>query len=416
MQSLCLLSQSQTSIKQLHEIQSVLSNQSFPLSSLIVPNSPLSASSAQSPPDDVEEEDIDEIDFFELLTRMEATDQDIDFSSNGYEKLGKIADCLQGELWRARAMKSDCLVAIKQISKKLSEEKIAEIDGMSFCVNTNVVQEAMILQRIHGAAHPCNQHVVKMVDFFESRSHFYLVMELIDGVTLTQFTASAHTLMCRNQLSLKEYSKAIKHILWQLVSTMHALHTVHHCCHLALRPENIMLLHANFVERADGSYAVDDRVSLKVIDFGVAELFTASEEKESISYRCRKHELSVDDNLYAAPQIIDGDSYDARQADLWSIGMIYLQCMVRQPVFCAEQTLWSDEPDDYLSYICSNQLKQYLIQKNLFRYFSSEKSFDFLNGLLQSQESKRMTSQQAVKHIWFSKYSKKCKSSHHDSN
>ena len=111
--------------------------------------------------------------------------------------------------------------------------------------------------------------------------------EYVDGCSLSEFVAMAHQYISENKLHRDEYIECIKSIMWQLVHTIKWLHATMKCVHMDLCCDNVMVTGIRFVP---GNYHEDDeeeddnkdsdeeriylegRVSIKLIDFGVAEV------------------------------------------------------------------------------------------------------------------------------------------------
>jgi len=357
--------------------------------------------------EEYDDDDMDDMPLMALLMQLEETNEDITFGMHGYEKVSKICDSLQGDVYKARVVNPKVsgvalgdYVAIKRSSKELLEQKTAienQMDDtqMTFCVAEDIVKEAKILKFINNHRNFSN-YVVKYVDFFESDTDYYLVTEYIDGYTMRQFVEKAHDYIAEGVLGLKDYSKAIKFIMWQLSTTLHCMHDLYDVCHLDLNLDNIMLTGVRFLEEADGSLKVDSKLAIKLIDFGVSERFDRTDE-----FQCIKSGLSIDNELYLAPKAYAGDIYDARATDIWAMGMMFYASMMNSVLY-EPCDLWNEGDNGYDALI-HNNLKRHLLSINAAKYFQ-KKSFDFLNCCLQFDEEERATAAQLVQHKWFSLY------------
>ena len=73
--------------------------------------------------------------------------------------------------------------------------------------------------------------------------------------------------------------------------------------------------HGNFIQRDDGSVTIDPRLTLKFVDFGLAEFFEPDDE-----FLCDKF---VGKKTYKAPEVYAAkDRFDARKADIWCLGVV----------------------------------------------------------------------------------------------
>jgi len=366
-----------------------------------------------SPLDESDEDSDDELpmDMLSLLQSIQQSDDDLLFAENGYKKLSKICNSLQGQMFRARLTtqtatnKLLCVgdyVAIKKIDKALRKEKIAEKDDMTYCVEEDIKKEAAILQHLTVDNTPTGK-VARFVEFFESESHLYLVTEYIDGMTLKEFTVQAHALIAEGKLSFAALSVAVKSIMFQLVQTIKWLHGTYHCCHLDVCSDNVMVHNIQFQETGrSGRVELRGTPKVKLIDFGVAEIFDTPRNRptKAYSFECAKSEgLNIEESAHHAPESDKGAVYDARAMDMWSLGMILFECLVGRALYEPEDKLWDDEENGYTA-LKKNTLGPYLKSQGLLRCFTRE-SFALLEALLCMDPSKRLRAVQASKQAWF---------------
>ena len=149
-------------------------------------------------------------------------------------------------------------------------------------------KQAQILKRLTLDSRPTGDYIVKYVDFFEDQEYFYLVTEHVEGLTLQSFVEQAQSYLVDGTLSRSSYTMAVKYILWQLVTTIRWMQDVHRCVHLDLNLSNIMLTTEDnndiFIESEDGQITLNDHLSIKLIDFGVAEIY----ENGTNDFQCDK--------------------------------------------------------------------------------------------------------------------------------
>lgn len=146
----------------------------------------------------------------ELFTKISEIDEDLILLQNGYKRIRKICNTSQGELIEAEAVDVKVQnqivqrVAIKKISKEHHKQRISEQDGVTYCVQKNVIKEAQILEHLTVHNQCISDNIVHFVEFFESDDHFYLVMEYVDSdINLKQFIVRSHEYMKSGKLKKK---------------------------------------------------------------------------------------------------------------------------------------------------------------------------------------------------------------------
>jgi len=338
--------------------------------------------------------------------------EDLILAKNGYRLEHKLCNTLQGECFKARIEKyhrtqtRNSFVAIKKIDRKLSATKTVEQGGMTFIVEEDIIKEAVILKHLTVDNSPTGDYIVKFVDLFKTDTHFYLVTEFVDGMSLKEFVRKAHCLINQGKLHLKEWSSTIKYLVWKLVSVLRWLHDVTHCCHLDLAMENVMVSNVDFKSRADGTFSIDTSITIKVIDFGVSEIFDV--ENGVSPFLCTKDGLTIDNEIYLAPEVFSnrGEEYDARGADMWSLGIIFYQCMTGKALYNGPDFADIGNPKGGYRALVRGQLQGYLSNIGLLQMFKVS-SFKLLKDLLQMDPKERITASQVVSHDWFKSYWRK---------
>jgi serine/threonine protein phosphatase PrpC len=151
------------------------------------------------------------------------------------------------------------------------------------------LMEEWIARRINSA------HVLKPCLQTRKRNYLYVVMEFIEGQTLTQW-------MIDNP---KPDIETVRGIVEQIAKGLRAFHRLE-MLHQDLRPDNIM---------------IDSRGTVKIIDFGSTRVAGIMEMNSPIE---RNHLLGT--AQYTAPEYFLGDSGTPR-SDLFSLGVIAYQML-----------------------------------------------------------------------------------------
>ncbi|XDV45053.1 hypothetical protein PO909_013224 [Leuciscus waleckii] len=173
-----------------------------------------------------------------------------------------------------------CITSQKVAIKIVNREKLSE------SVLMKVEREIAILKLIE---HP---HVLKLHDVYENNKYLYLVLEHVSGGELFDY------LVKKGRLTPKEARKFFR----QIISALDFCHS-HSICHRDLKPENLLL---------------DERNNIRIADFGMASLQVGDSLLET----------SCGSPHYACPEVIRGEKYDGRRADVWSCGVILFALLV----------------------------------------------------------------------------------------
>ena len=291
-------------------------------------------------------------------------------------------------------------VAIKKVLKELYAESISMEDEMSFIVEEDILKESVILNILTVANKPPADYICKFIEFFEDDNAFYLVMEYCGDFNLLQWTQTAHKYIKQKKLSLKAYQKMVKYLFWQISVMMNWLHRDLNACHLDLCMENIVVRNGSFIKNEDGSISINPKISIKICDFGCAEIFNPGKFD---NFKCGKTTLTGN-YQYCAPQVYENILYDARKADIYQLGCILYHMSVGVPIY-----KYQDSSID-AAFLCieHNNIEVYLKMHKLLP-FVNRKLIKLLNGMLNTNEKQRVNSMQILTHEWFTVYYRKYK-------
>lgn len=216
-----------------------------------------------------------------------------------------------------------------------------------------VWDELDMLQRLQ---HP---HIVRFVDWFESRDKYYIVTELATGGELFDRICE------QGKFTEKDASQTIKQILGA-VDYLHSKNVVHR----DLKPENLLYL----TKEPDSD--------LVLADFGIAKMLDAKDEVLT---------TMAGSFGYAAPEVMLKKGH-GKAVDMWSMGVI------TYTLLCGYSPFRSENLQDLIDE-CSNA--QIVFHERYWRDVSDDAK-NFILGLLQPDPDNRWTSQQALKHPWLS--------------
>eukprot|EP01083_Nonionella_stella_P276984 941630_1 len=98
------------------------------------------------------------------------------FNKIGYINVTKIADTLQGHLYKAVKKSTKKEIVIKITNKILHENSIGIVDNRKYAIKENILSEASILKHITQSKNMTDS-IIKFLDFFECAENYYLVMD-----------------------------------------------------------------------------------------------------------------------------------------------------------------------------------------------------------------------------------------------
>jgi hypothetical protein len=209
-----------------------------------------------------------------------------------YELVGLLGRGAMGSVFRARHVRLGREVAIKVL-------------------NPEFVQQPDVVQRFFREAKVVNEidhdHIVEVTDFVEAPGLAYLVMELLEGVSLRELS--------RARGSKYPPVKRIVAILAQVCDALEAAHDKG-VVHRDLKPDNVFV-----VQRDGGDFA-------KVLDFGVAKL------RDPASHAVTTSGMILGTPHYMAPEQALGREVD-RQADVWAAGVVLYELLAGTVPFSA---------------------------------------------------------------------------------
>mmetsp|Transcript_15969 Transcript_15969/g.14334 ORF Transcript_15969/g.14334 Transcript_15969/m.14334 type:complete len:206 (-) Transcript_15969:805-1422(-) len=159
--------------------------------------------------------------------------------------------------------------------------------------------------------------------------------------------------------------------------------------------DNIMIENGTFIKNEDDSISINPDLNVKLIDFGLSEMFNikSNNDNNNNPFSCSKHGMTQN-QTYCAPKVFDGDVYDGRCADMWSLGIIlFTMCVGNEPYqYPNDKTdagYWSlknENIGDFESYLEMSHLTQFL----------NDSLISLILGLLNFNDSNRFTIKQVL--------------------
>ena len=204
-----------------------------------------------------------------------------------YEILEKIGTGGMSDVYKAKDHKLNRFVAVKILKQEFSE-------------NANFVSKFRIeAQAAAGLMHP---NIVNVYDVGEENSVYYIVMELVEGITLKKYIEK------KARLSYKE---AVS-IAIQVSMGIEAAHN-NHIIHRDIKPQNII---------------ISKEGKVKVTDFGIAKAATSNTITSNVMGSVH----------YTSPEQARG-GYSDEKSDIYSLGITMFEMLTGRVPFNGETTV-----------------------------------------------------------------------------
>ncbi len=204
-----------------------------------------------------------------------------------YEILEKIGTGGMSDVYKAKDHKLNRFVAVKVLKQEFSE-------------NANFVSKFRIeAQAAAGLMHP---NIVNVYDVGEEGENHYIVMELVEGITLKKYIEK------KARLSVKE---AVS-IAIQVSMGIEAAHN-NHIIHRDIKPQNII---------------ISKEGKVKVTDFGIAKAATSNTITSNVMGSVH----------YTSPEQARG-GYSDEKSDIYSLGITMFEMLTGRVPFNGETTV-----------------------------------------------------------------------------
>ena len=209
------------------------------------------------------------------------------FLGNRYEVIEKIGSGGMADVYKGRDTMLNRYVAIKVLKKEFREDE-------TFVKKFRSEAQA--------AAGLLNPNIVNVYDVGEDRGLYYMVMELVEGITLKEYIDRKKRLSAREVIS----------IAIQMCSGIEEAHK-HHIIHRDIKPQNIIISN-------DGK--------VKVTDFGIARMVTSKTTTT----------VAMGSVHYTSPEQARG-GYSDEKSDIYSIGITLYEMVTGQVPFNGDTTV-----------------------------------------------------------------------------
>ena len=209
------------------------------------------------------------------------------YISERYEIIEKVGSGGMADVYKAKCHRLNRYVAIKILKPEYSSDKnfVTKFRGEA--------------QSAAGLSHP---NIVNVYDVGEDDGLYYIVMELVEGITLKKFIER------KGKLEIKE---AVG-IAIQIAQGMEAAHA-NHIIHRDIKPQNIII-------SRDGK--------VKVTDFGIAKAATSNTVTQN----------AIGSVHYLSPEQARG-GYSDEKSDIYSLGVTLYEMLSGKVPFAGDNTV-----------------------------------------------------------------------------
>ncbi len=230
------------------------------------------------------------------LDELSAADPDLVPGSrlDVYDIVGPVGRGSMGQIFKALDSRLGRAVALKMLSPDLAPDPTAR---------ARFEREARTIASLN---HP---HICTLFDVGHSARFDYLVMEYLEGETLTD-------LLRRGPLSLE----ATRRYAAEIIDALDAAHRIG-VVHRDLKPANVMI--------TDGG--------AKLLDFGIATMIAhdgVGSSPADVAYGTRQGSV-LGTAGYMSPEQARGQAVDKR-ADIWAFGCLLFEMLSGRPVFARD--------------------------------------------------------------------------------
>ena len=266
------------------------------------------------------------------------------------------------------------LSTIKGKSKYFATKKIKKEIADKPNFKKYFINEIEILKQCN---HP---NIVKLEGIKESQNHYYMIMEYINGRTLSD---CLKIYMERNKKAFPE--EIVQYLMRQIIEGLYYLHK-QKIMHRDLKLDNIMV---SFDSNIDIQNLNMLKTTIKIVDFDFATKL--SPDKNNLAFTAIGTVNYMDPiilNKFRKRNININLGYD-QKADIWSIGNVCYQLLIGKPAFDAKTLGGIIDKVESGIYALPNSVSREVVS--------------FINSMLQYDSKSRLSAEELRNHPFLTK-------------
>uniref|UniRef100_A0A4W5L6T3 Mitogen-activated protein kinase 15 n=1 Tax=Hucho hucho TaxID=62062 RepID=A0A4W5L6T3_9TELE len=314
-----------------------------------------------------------------------------DHISMKYEIKKRLGKGAYGIVWKAVDRQTGEVVAVKKIFDAFRNRTDAQ----------RTFREVMFLQEFGDHA-----NIVKLLNVIRAQNDkdIYLVFEYMD--------TDLHAVIKKGNLLKDIHKRYVMHQLLKATKYLHSGNVIH-------RDQKVQYnVWVTFLFPQPSNILLDTDCFVKLCDFGLARSLCQIQEDAGNPALTEY----VATRWYRAPEILLGSSRYTKGVDMWSIGCILGEMLLGQPLFPGTSTINQIEkimsaiphpsPEDVLSIrseygasvIQRMLLKPQVPLEDLLQSSVPPDALDLVRRLLVFNPDKRLTAEQALQHLYVSRF------------